>query len=367
MQIGMAGTAGAAGPFGLGAEALAALGLGSAAIPELQRIFNASGRSQVYQEAVRLIEEALVDYYAHNPTPKDTELTPNGVTLIQRVSASIHVVEKTLVGQLPTVQEMAQATERMTASGAVPHRAGDEPPNLINARGDIPVGVLDRDEIVSRRGNVTITRPTSAPSEVTQVTRVIPVALQGRNNALYLAFSDITEGAATTHLQRLMVELPEGASAKEVLAQKILSTAGLEPFPGKTALQSLTEHRRNANTEAAIQQLEEAYKGLGIPLPAPVPSDLAERNKKLADAFENLSDADTEKYATQNGWTNTQGEPFEYLGKKILERSALDLYAGRRSAESVAKYRLRAANDLETTQALEKAFRNLQLKGFIQN
>jgi hypothetical protein len=45
--------------------------------------------------------------------------TQNGVTLFQRVTASIHLVEKTLGGRIPTLAETEKATEPMTQAGAV--------------------------------------------------------------------------------------------------------------------------------------------------------------------------------------------------------------------------------------------------------
>ena len=123
-QIILAGLAGATAAFDFGASTVAALGLSSAAIPELQRIFNARGRSQVYQDAVRLIEEAEIEYLSFNQDPSDTILTQNGVTLFQRVTATIHVVEKTLTGTIPTVDDMLKATERMSQAGATRTRPG---------------------------------------------------------------------------------------------------------------------------------------------------------------------------------------------------------------------------------------------------
>jgi hypothetical protein len=124
-QVALAALAGAGAAFNWSATTITALGLGSAGIPELQKIFDAKGRAQVYQDAVRLIEEAEIEYLALNQRPLPNVLTQNGVTLFQRVSASIHVVEKTLAGNLPSVQEMQKATEPMSKAGAVPTFAGD--------------------------------------------------------------------------------------------------------------------------------------------------------------------------------------------------------------------------------------------------
>jgi len=139
-QVALAALAGAGAAFHWSASTITALGLGSAGIPELQKIFDARGRAQVYQDAVRLIEEAEIEYLALNQRPSPTELTQNGVTLFQRVTASIHVVEKTLAGNLPSVQDMQQATEPMSQTGATPTAAGSTPSNVIPANGKAPVG-----------------------------------------------------------------------------------------------------------------------------------------------------------------------------------------------------------------------------------
>jgi hypothetical protein len=130
LQVILAGLAGAGAALNFGETTLAVLGLGSAAIPEFQGIFNAKGRAECYQDAVRLIEEAQIEYLAHNQQPRPDVLTQNGVTVFQRVTASIHVVEKTLAGHLPSVEDMQKATERMSKKGATPTAPGAALNNL---------------------------------------------------------------------------------------------------------------------------------------------------------------------------------------------------------------------------------------------
>jgi hypothetical protein len=142
-QVALAAFAGAGAAFHYSASTVTALGLGSAGIPELQKIFDAKGRAQAYQDAVRLIEEAEIEYLALNQRPSPTVLTQNGVTLFQRVTASIHVVEKTLAGNLPSVEDMQKATERMSESGATKTAAGSTPSNLIPANGKAPIRKLE--------------------------------------------------------------------------------------------------------------------------------------------------------------------------------------------------------------------------------
>lgn len=132
-QVALAAFAGAGSTFGYSAKTITILGMGSAGIPELQGIFDAKGRAQTYLDAVRLIEEALNEYLAHNQSPRSDLLTQNGVTLVSRVSASIHLVEKTIAGMLPTIEDMKKVTERMTPAGAVATKAGSLPANNVSA------------------------------------------------------------------------------------------------------------------------------------------------------------------------------------------------------------------------------------------
>jgi hypothetical protein len=124
-QLGLAAAAAYGAAFNYTKSTLAVLGLASAGIPELQRLFGAKERAQTYQDAIRLIEEAQIEYLALNQQPSPDVLTQNGVTLLQRVTASIHVVEKTLAGNLPTVEDMQKATEQMSRKGAKPTDPGD--------------------------------------------------------------------------------------------------------------------------------------------------------------------------------------------------------------------------------------------------
>src|SRR5208337_2934065 len=69
LQVILAAMAGAGAAFSYGSATVAGLGLSSAAIPQLQKIFDAKGRAQSYQDAVRLIEEAEIEYLSLNQTP----------------------------------------------------------------------------------------------------------------------------------------------------------------------------------------------------------------------------------------------------------------------------------------------------------
>lgn len=138
LQVTLAAIAGAGAAFDFGSSAVAALGLSSAGIPQVQRIFMVQGRIEAYQDAVRLIEEAEIEYLAFNQSPSSTYLTQNGVTLFQRVSASVHLVEKTLGGRIPSLADTEKATEPMTQAGAVRTAPGLLPVNNIPANGTTP-------------------------------------------------------------------------------------------------------------------------------------------------------------------------------------------------------------------------------------
>jgi hypothetical protein len=141
-QLGLAAASAYGAAFNYSKSTLAVLGLASAGIPELQRLFGAKERAQMYQDAIRLIEEAEIEYLALNQRPSATLLTQNGVTLFQRVTASIHLVEKTLAGNLPSATDMQKATERMSETGAKKTAAGATPSNLVPADGSAPVKKL---------------------------------------------------------------------------------------------------------------------------------------------------------------------------------------------------------------------------------
>lgn len=138
LQVTLAALAGAGAAFDFGASAVTALALSSAGIPQFERIFMVQGRIDAYQDAVRLIEEAEIEYLAYNQYPSSSVLTQNGVTLFQRVAASVHLVEKTLGGRIPTLADTEKATEPMTQAGAVQTAPGLKPANNIPANGAPP-------------------------------------------------------------------------------------------------------------------------------------------------------------------------------------------------------------------------------------
>jgi hypothetical protein len=359
-QVALAALAGAGAAFDFGASTVTALSLSSAGIPHLQQIFDAKGRAQVYQDAVRLIEEAEIEYLAHNPRPANNELTPNGVTLFQRVSSCIHVVEKTLAGNLPTIQDMRQVTEPMTPVGALPFQAGDVPPNNISASG-IPIRKSELTQIVGRRSGTTILAGGTPPQPNIEIT-VIPAQLQGRNNALQRSFENLSDSQAAERLMEK--DISAAQNPKEILAQNILARAKLEPKAGMTAIQALTQYRQNADTDAKLKRLEDAYRYFQI-LSSPVAGPLRDRNLVLKASFEGLKDADIQKAISENQITVNPGESArEALAVAILDKADLKTMDNSTATASVTTYRIKANFDLALTEQLESAYRRLGLGQF---
>jgi hypothetical protein len=119
-QVFLAAASGAAAAFSAGATVVTALALGSAAVPQLGDIFNAKARAGVYQDAVSKIEDAESAYYSKHSKPPSDAYTPDADTLYKNVTANIHVVEKTLLGELPSLQAVQQANDKPPASSQTP-------------------------------------------------------------------------------------------------------------------------------------------------------------------------------------------------------------------------------------------------------
>ena len=119
-QVTLAALSGVGALLGYSATTVAAMSLASAGIPELQRIFNAKGRAEVYKDGAHMIRRAVLEYYAHNPRPSSTEFTRNGLILVQRVSVAINIVDDVLAGQIPSVIDMQEAVEPITPDGTRP-------------------------------------------------------------------------------------------------------------------------------------------------------------------------------------------------------------------------------------------------------
>jgi hypothetical protein len=141
-QIALAAFAGAGAAFHYGATTLTVLGMSSAGIPELQKIFDAKGRSEAYNQAAEMIHDGVLEFYEHNSRPSSTDFTPNGVTLVKKVSTAINLINDTLTGHLPTRTEMLQAVEGMSPKGAEKQEVGKAPVNSLTAASSVPVQKL---------------------------------------------------------------------------------------------------------------------------------------------------------------------------------------------------------------------------------
>ena len=221
-QLGLAAAAAYGAAFNYSKSTLAVLGLGSAGIPELQRLFGAKERAQTYQDAIRLIEEAEIEYLALNQQPSPNVLTQNGVTLLQRVTASIHVVEKTLAGNLPTVEDMQKATEQMSRDGAKPTSPGAPVFNNHPANTEARPRELLRTRF---EGPITSTKVTidEVPIHV-QEDVVDANVLRGRIRKLTDAAAQVMVAAGQEHadLQSQFSRVPqETLSARQYLAHLI--------------------------------------------------------------------------------------------------------------------------------------------------
>jgi hypothetical protein len=129
-QVGLAAFSGIGAAFNYGATTLAALGMSSAGVPELQKIFNAKSRAEVYNQAANMIQDGVLEYYEHDTAPSKKNFTPNGLTLVKKVSAAITLVDNALTGQLPSVKQMKQAVEEMTPAGTQKQDPSAAPVNV---------------------------------------------------------------------------------------------------------------------------------------------------------------------------------------------------------------------------------------------
>lgn len=242
-QVGMGVTAGAAGPLHLGNHALALLGIGSAVVPELQRIFNAKGRAENYQEAVRMIEEGIVEYLSFNQKPSNSELTQNGVSLIHRTNAAIHIVEQSLAGLLPTLEQMKQATERMSVAGATRTDAGrSTPKNNITASGIEPE--LPKREEIASVPETHRQPPVEIGTEVIRGLRREIAANLAKLNRPGAAIAIVTANSLTPN--------PATDSAEVTVCKAILAKAATQtpPVTGvNPSISGINTYQRNASLE----------------------------------------------------------------------------------------------------------------------
>jgi hypothetical protein len=116
------------------AETLAYMGTGVLIVREMQKIFNAQGRSEAFADAAYLIRQAQSEYRQYNPNPSATNLTENGAILVSRVDGALHAARKTLNGRMPGLLDLQQATQPMTEKGAERESSGP-PQTMFTASG----------------------------------------------------------------------------------------------------------------------------------------------------------------------------------------------------------------------------------------
>ena len=143
-QIGLAAFGGVGAALNWSKTTLTILGLGSAAMPELQKIFDAKGRAEAYNQAAEMIQDGVLEYYAHNSAPSPAEFTPNGLTLVKKVGSAINLVNDTINGHLPSQADMKRATEQMTPKGTEIQNPSESPVNeRIQTDANVKVHVID--------------------------------------------------------------------------------------------------------------------------------------------------------------------------------------------------------------------------------
>ena len=116
IQVMTAAIAAALTAFGGSPVTIASFAGVSAIIPEFQGIFQAKGGAEAFRHGAELIGDAETDYLLeisktnHGNVPG--ELTPQGAVLYKRVVASIVLVEKALLQQIPSLKEVQKAEEK---------------------------------------------------------------------------------------------------------------------------------------------------------------------------------------------------------------------------------------------------------------
>jgi hypothetical protein len=143
-QVGLAAFGGVGAAYNWSKTTLTVLGLASAAIPQLQGIFDAKGRAEAYNQAAERIQDGVLEYYAHNPRPSSEDFTPNGLTLVNRVASAINLVNDTINGHLPSQASMQKAVEQMTPKGTETQNPSEPPVNeRVQTAANVKVHVID--------------------------------------------------------------------------------------------------------------------------------------------------------------------------------------------------------------------------------
>lgn len=100
------------------ANAITALAGFAAVAPELQGIFDARERARAYDDGLSLIEDAEGRYFTalvpQRGVVSGNELTEDGVLLYSAVLASIKLIEKAMVNQIPTIKDLETAAGKFS-------------------------------------------------------------------------------------------------------------------------------------------------------------------------------------------------------------------------------------------------------------
>lgn len=112
VQVTAAAIAASLTAFGGPATVIAGFAGAAAIIPEFQNIFDAAGGAEAFSRGAELIGEAEAAYVtaiSNQGGQIQNTLTPEGAALYVRVAASIIVVEKALLQQIPSIKQLQQA------------------------------------------------------------------------------------------------------------------------------------------------------------------------------------------------------------------------------------------------------------------
>ena len=112
LQVTAAAIAASLTAFGGPATVIAGFAGAAAIIPEFQNIFDAAGGAEAFSRGAELIGEAEAAYVtaiSNQGGQIQNTLTPEGAALYVRVAASIIVVEKALLQQIPSIKQLQQA------------------------------------------------------------------------------------------------------------------------------------------------------------------------------------------------------------------------------------------------------------------
>jgi hypothetical protein len=139
--------AGAAQTLGWGVATASGFGLGATYVFGMSQIFQSKGQAQAYEQSFTQIQAAEATFYFHqlgmsfdpktgkvdpgNPIgrsdiPSRTNLTPDGETLYYRASKILKVLNDTLAGKIPDLQDLKEANGE--SAGSSPAKSIGAPP-----------------------------------------------------------------------------------------------------------------------------------------------------------------------------------------------------------------------------------------------